>query len=91
MEKHSPPIAEQPDFKAFRQKLGLKQKAIADLLDVDQATVSRWESGRTPVDLHLLSRLERIELPHSSAAMRTPLLDGHETDNPWPNMFDNQS
>ena len=88
MEKHSPPIAEQPDFKAFRLKLGLKQKAVADLLDVDQATVSRWESGRTPVDLHLLKQLQRIELPPGSPGpARSSLVEDLEAENYWPNLL----
>ena len=34
MERYAPPNAGEPDFRALRLKLGLKQKAIADLLTV---------------------------------------------------------
>lgn len=33
------------ELKALREKAGLTQKQVADLLDKDPATVSRWERG----------------------------------------------
>ena len=36
-------------FIATRNRLGLSQAAIATSLGVDQATVSRWEAGKTRI------------------------------------------
>lgn len=33
-------------LKALRRRLGLTQVELADLLDLDEGTVRRWESGR---------------------------------------------
>ncbi|WP_194784424.1 helix-turn-helix domain-containing protein [Actinomyces haliotis] len=37
------------EFHAARLALGLNQAALAELLDVKQQTVSRWEHGLAPV------------------------------------------
>jgi transcriptional regulator with XRE-family HTH domain len=34
-------------LKAYRQHQGLKQRKLAELLDVDAAYVSSWETGKT--------------------------------------------
>lgn len=51
----------------FRQQEGLKQEAAAQILGVSQATLSRWESGRsTPtvgVQNRLLKKLRRTRSP----------------------------
>src|SRR3954469_15191294 len=44
-------------LRRFRRHRALKQTALADMLGVDQATVSRWESGRQTPDLGMQRRL----------------------------------
>ena len=45
-------------FKAARKARGLTQQALADLLDVEQPTVQRWEAGaQGPKTIDLLVRL----------------------------------
>ena len=34
-------------LKAYRQYKGIKQRKLAEMLDVDAAYVSAWETGRT--------------------------------------------
>ncbi len=58
---------EASDFVAARSRLGLSQAAIATTLGVDQATISRWESGRTripaAVDFALAALKENAPMP----------------------------
>lgn len=37
------------EFRAHRLALGLNQATLADLLDVKQNTISRWEKGTAPI------------------------------------------
>jgi len=39
------------EIRAYREREGLLQEALAEALDVSQATVSRWESGRQRPDI----------------------------------------
>ena len=48
------------EIRAQRRSLGLKQAALADLLGVNQATVSRWESGRIPIESDIWTRLQEL-------------------------------
>lgn len=44
------------NIKRGRKALGLSQESLAELLDVRQGTVARWEAGkRTPSDRHKLA------------------------------------
>ena len=49
-------------LRCYRKSLGLDQDELAELLDVAQATVSRWEAGiRTPRDpVEVLMRLYEL-------------------------------
>ena len=49
------------DIRSLRTRWGLNQKALADLCDVNQATVSRWERGLLPLDQGVLDLLHRVE------------------------------
>jgi transcriptional regulator with XRE-family HTH domain len=45
-------------FKAARKARGLSQQALADILEVDQQTVQRWETGsRAPKTVDMLVKL----------------------------------
>lgn len=64
-----------------RRSLGLTQQALADLLDVDQGTVSRWERGverprpARVARLHdLIGRSDARHLARSLAMLRNDLL-----------------
>lgn len=50
------------EIRSFRQRMGLKQGALADLLGVDQATVSRWERGQSPIGQAALGKLQRTNM-----------------------------
>ena len=49
------------EFKAKREKLGLTQKSLAELLDVKENTVYRWERGILPLPRMAVLALESIE------------------------------
>ncbi len=40
-------------LKRLRRSVGLKQSALADLLEVDQTTISRWENGGQTPSAHV--------------------------------------
>jgi transcriptional regulator with XRE-family HTH domain len=55
-----------PQIRRFRRFRALKQSALAEMIGVDQATVSRWESGRQVPDLGMQRRLrDMIRTPDS--------------------------
>lgn len=75
------------DIRTYRRSLGVDQIRFAEILGVNQATISRWESGRTPIDEIRCRRiLQRLEL---SGTVEKPLepfgrldMDGH-----WPSLI----
>ena len=46
--------------KSAREKRGMTQQDIAVALDIDQSTVSLWESGKTSPRAKLLPKLAQI-------------------------------
>lgn len=61
------PHAEQMDLKgvgarihSLRQSKGLSQEELADLVGVDQSTISHWESGHHSPDVMQIMRLLEV-------------------------------
>ena len=50
-------------IKDYRRRHGLTQTALAELLNVDPTTVSRWERGRDQPALGILRRLRSLVTP----------------------------
>ena len=50
-------IATGEAFKFMRKALGLRAADLAEMLSVDAATISRWETGKGPVDRAALATL----------------------------------
>ena len=38
------------ELRTLRKQAGLTQEQLADLLSIDRMTVSRWETGKVPID-----------------------------------------
>lgn len=56
------------DVKAFREELGLSQMALAELLGVNQATISRFENDSLPMNRRTALALEAIRASRKPAA-----------------------
>ncbi|MCR9139982.1 MAG: helix-turn-helix domain-containing protein [Alphaproteobacteria bacterium] len=65
------------DIRSYRRRMGLKQDALATMLGVDQATISRWERGRSPIDPDVLGKLR------DSSLTSRPFFNA-DLDNVWP-------
>ena len=67
------------EFIAVRTALGLSQAGMAEALGVDQATVSRWETGKTrippPVELALATLKEKLQSMTASRRPRVLIAD----------------
>lgn len=64
-------------LRRFRRLRAIKQAALAEMLGVDQATISRWESGRQLPDLGIQRRLRALM---QGAGSRDETLIGHWVD-----------
>lgn len=42
----------------YRKKWGIKQGDLAETLGVAQTTVSKWETGKSPIPHHVLRHIE---------------------------------
>ena len=49
------------ELKHWREKQGLTQEALADVLEVASNTVSRWELGERKIPTYLRLALKQIE------------------------------
>jgi transcriptional regulator with XRE-family HTH domain len=56
------------EVKRIRGAMGLTQQELADLLGVTQATVSRWEASKLPVDQRTLIALKALQVQQAGKA-----------------------
>jgi transcriptional regulator with XRE-family HTH domain len=56
------------EVRRIRGSMKLTQAELADLLGVTQATVSRWEAGKLPVDARTLIALKALQVQQSGKA-----------------------
>ena len=54
----------------YRRRNGLTQAALAEVLNIDPTTVSRWERGRDKPALGILRRLRSLVMPRASDVVR---------------------
>jgi len=54
----------------YRRRHGLTQSALAEIVNVDPTTVSRWERGRDRPALGILRRLKSLVIPTTSDVER---------------------
>lgn len=47
-------------IKEYRIKLGLKQKDLAKILDVDRSTVTKWENNKSHPDFKLIPKIANV-------------------------------
>jgi DNA-binding XRE family transcriptional regulator/uncharacterized protein YuzE len=52
-----PRIKKGPDLKAFRNRLGLTQKQLGELIEVPRNTIARWEREELPI-----AKIRQLEL-----------------------------
>ena len=57
----TPALRSPQGIRAWRERHGLSQTALGNLLEVTMMTVYRWESGATPVPRTVELALERLE------------------------------
>lgn len=62
----TPPRVFDKRIMGTRRRLGLNQKGLARMFDVDPGTLSRWESGKSSPSTNLLRRLTTILTSHLS-------------------------
>lgn len=63
-------------IRSARRKMGLNQSEFAERLGVNQATVSRWESGSTP-DINALDKISKLTGIDMASLVNADLLASH--------------
>lgn len=65
-------------IKEWRTYRGLNQTKLAELCDTTQATISRWECGRTPYDQPMLEAIaDALRCEPGDLIMRDPSKEDH--------------
>ncbi|MCR9140005.1 MAG: helix-turn-helix domain-containing protein [Alphaproteobacteria bacterium] len=86
MGEMSNPIArtQSAKLRMFRRQMGLKQWALADMLGVDQSTVSRWERGSRPIEDRIWCELRNIGKIRRTVDSQPLRPAGADPDTHWP-------
>lgn len=51
-------------IRAYREAKGLQQSELGEKIDVDQATISRWETGKSPMGVdEMIAVADALEIP----------------------------
>ncbi|MEM7427678.1 MAG: helix-turn-helix transcriptional regulator [Pseudomonadota bacterium] len=72
------------DLRSYRLRNGLKQVALAGMVGVDQATVSRWERGQAPIDERAWRTLQALEERQAGNTAQTGRISDADLDDHWP-------
>lgn len=59
-------------LREWRRHRGLTLERVANKLGVETSTVHKWEAGKTPVDLQILSKLARVYETEPAALLFPP-------------------
>ncbi len=51
------------EFRALLESAGLTIRAAAALLDVGNATISRWQTGKSPISRHSAKLISLVIVP----------------------------
>lgn len=63
-------------LKEYRRRHTLTQAALAEILNVDPTTVSRWERGRDEPALGIQRRLRSLVIPATSGVSPLAVFEG---------------
>ncbi len=63
------------ELKKRRERLGLTQSVLAETIGVTATTISRYETGSTPIPAHMNLVLEALEKRHIED-MQKPIREG---------------
>lgn len=77
----------QAKLRSLRRMMGLKQLALANTLGVDQATVSRWERGGSPIRDHIWHKLLDIKEAWDTGEILPTQATDIDLDKYWPTLL----